>query len=359
MGTTVFMIIDRETVQETIYAPRTPVYEAAAPPRMIPTPEKPLTAAKEELPAGAGDWKTYKIPSRHLVLAALSLAVFFIVSLSFFSLFKAEKLEIAVKAPHEHIEDALLHFHGVRYSFNPASGKLFLAGHILSAVDYQEMRYNLSLVSDISCVEDNVVIDEYVCKAMGDVVAGNGSWRGVTISAPKPGEFVARGYVQGVEQHAQLADYLNVNFPYPDRLQNKVVVEDALNVQIQNLIQGKGFSGIAFQAFAGDLMLLGRYSEKKESEFEKLLVDLKKIDGILSVKNFAVPSLPSQASIDLTQQYRVTGSSLYDNRGYSAIINGRIFTLGDLLDGMKITTIELNSILLEKDGLKYKIDYTR
>ena len=89
------------------------------------------------------------------------------------------------------------------------------------------------------------------------------------------------------------------------------------------------------------------------------MAEFNKLDGIQSVKNFAVASLPSQASIDLTQQYKVTGSSLHDSHGYSAVINGRIFTIGDALDGMKISAIEPNAILLEKDGLKYKIDYTR
>jgi hypothetical protein len=55
----------------------------------------------------------------------------------------------------------------------------------------------------------------------------------------------------------------------------------------------------------------------------------------------------------------VTGSSLYDGRGYSVVLNGKIYTLGDLVDGMKITSIEQSTILLEKDGLKYKIEYTR
>lgn len=30
-----------------------------------------------------------------------------------------------------------------------------------------------------------------------------------------------------------------------------------------------------------------------------------------------------------------------------------------MIGGMKITMIEQNTILLEKDGIKYKIDYTR
>ena len=59
----------------------------------------------------------------------------------------------------------------------------------------------------------------------------------------------------------------------------------------------------------------------------------------------------------------MTGSSLFDGRPYSVVLNsqtfnGKIFTLGDTIDGMKTTSIEPDTILLEKDGLKYKINYT-
>jgi hypothetical protein len=40
-------------------------------------------------------------------------------------------------------------------------------------------------------------------------------------------------------------------------------------------------------------------------------------------------------------------------------LNGKIYTLGDTIGEMKIVNIEQNTILLEKDGIKYKINYTR
>ncbi|MBF8263133.1 MAG: sctD [Parachlamydiales bacterium] len=351
MGTTIFMILDREAAQETIYAPKMPLFEESKP------PEVPALAV-EEAPKPK-DWKSQKIPGKHLIFAASFLVMFFIMFLSFFSLFKADPLELAVKAPHEHIKDALAKFPGVQYSFNPASGKLFLAGHILTSVDYQEMKYNLGLLESVTSTDDNVVIDEFVWKSMTDVLTANAGWRGVNITSPEAGKFLIHGYVQSTDQAALLADYLNVNFPYPSRLANQIVVEDTLNIRIQSLLQSKGFGGVAFQLTVGDLMLLGRYNEKQENEYKELLSELSKVEGVQSVKNFAVASLPSQASIDLTQQYKVTGSSMHENIGYSAIINGRMFTIGDALDGMKISAIEPNLILLEKDGLKYKIDYTR
>ena len=353
MGTTIFLILDREAAQETIYAPKVPVYEEPAAPAPI------LPKVEEEEKPIIKNWKEQKIPTKHLIFAGSFLVIFLIVFLSFFSLFKSEHIEVAVKAPQEHIKEALVKFAGVQYSFNPASGKLFLSGHILTAIDHQEMRYNLSLLSDISSTEDKVIIDEYVWKTMTDVLTANAGWRGVNISSPEAGQFLLHGYVQTIDQAAQLADYMNVNFPYPDRLQNKVVVEDNLNIQIQSLLQAKGFGAVSFQLSSGDLVLLGRYSEKQENEYKEIMSDLNKLDGVQSIKNFAVATSPSQASIDLTEHYKVSGSSLHDSQGFSAVINGRIFTLGDSLDGMKISAIDPSTILLEKDGLKYKIEYTR
>jgi hypothetical protein len=77
------------------------------------------------------------------------------------------------------------------------------------------------------------------------------------------------------------------------------------------------------------------------------------------MKNFAIASSAESSMVDLSQSYQVTGFSLHDRKSYSVVVNGRIITLGDHLDGMTISQILPSTILLEKDGLKYKIDYTR
>jgi hypothetical protein len=109
----------------------------------------------------------------------------------------------------------------------------------------------------------------------------------------------------------------------------------------------------------GEVILTGNYSNKMESDFESMLKELNKVSGVASVKNYALPTHPNLAAINVTDQYAVSGLSQFDGQGYSAILNGKIYTLGDTIGGMKITMIEQNTILLEKDGIKYKIDYTR
>lgn len=357
MGTTIFLIIDREAVQETIYSPALPAYEAAR------TAEKVLLETGEEKDAPlaakkATDWREQKIPSRFLAIGSAIAAIFLIIFMSFFSLFKSEGIEVSQKEQGDAIKEALEKFKGVQHIYNPASGKLFLAGHVLNSVDFQEMQYTLSQI-DIASIENNVVIDEGVMRSTNEILDAHPDWQGVRIAVLEPGRFAILGYVKTSEQAANIEEYLSVNFPYTDLLQNRLVVEDLLDTQLKAMLLAHGFGAVTVQLSNGTVLLSGRYSENKEKEFNRFLEAVNKTDGVQAVHNFAIASSPSMASIDLTQQYAVSGTSMHEKQGYSAIINGRIYILGQSLDGMKITSIEPREILLEKDGLKYKIDYTR
>jgi type III secretion system YscD/HrpQ family protein len=354
LGTTVFMIVDREAPQETIYSPMVSSYESPK----IPESEEPRAEEIEEKKEPR-NWKAEPIPMRYWILGGSAAAIFLIMFLSFFSLFKSQGIEVAQKEPLAEIKEALAKFTDVQFSYNPGSGKLFIVGHVLTTVEYQEMNYRLDQISFISSVQDNVVIDEGVWRTMNDVISDNPAWRGVSIHSPTAGKFVASGYIASVDEAAKLYEYLTVNFPYLDRLENNVVVEQTLNTQLQSIIAQQNLGAVTFQFSNGNLVLSGMYSQDMETEFKKLLKDLNAIKGVTSVKNFAVAAHPNKAGIDLSQQYQITGTSTYDGRGYSVVMNGKIYTLGDQVDGMKITSIETSTILLEKDGLKYKIDYIR
>jgi type III secretion system YscD/HrpQ family protein len=346
MGTTVFMIIDREAPQETIYSPATPSFEAKE-----PVPEEVVQVKR--------DWKKEPIPMKYLVAAGSFAAMFLVIFLSFFSLFKPEGTEVAHTEHVSEIKDALAKFEDVQYSYNPGSGKLFLTGHVLTGVDYQELQYRISQIPFVVTTENNVVIDEGVWKSMNDVLSQNANWRGVSIYATKPGRFVANGYVENAQQATALSEYLTVNFPYLDRLDNKVVVQDVLNTELQGLLTAQNLGAVTFQLANGEVILSGRYNEDKKSDYEALVKKINSLNGVHSVKDYAIATHPNLARIDLSANYQVTGSALVDHHGFSAVINGKIYTVGDHVDGMAITAIDPNSILLEKDGLKYKIDYVR
>lgn len=350
LGTTVFLIIDRYAPQETIDA-------------SILNPSSPEAVAHEIVtttPVEEKDWKKEPIPYKHLMIAGSVALIFLIAFVSFFSLFKAKGIEIVHKEPASEIREALADekFSGVEFSFNPASGKLFLVGHVLTGVDYQEMRYALHAFPYITSVEDTVVIDEGVSKMMNELFSPHPEWMGINVRAIQPGRFVVVGYLQTAADMTELSDFITQNFPYLDRIQNTVVVEDTLSAELKSLLTQQGFSAVTFQLSNGEVIFSGVYNEKKEKEFLEFVDQLRHRRSITTVKNFAIPTAEHRAAIDISANYRVSGVTLFDHKGVNAVINGKLYTLRDDLNGMDIARIEEKMILLEKDGVKYRIDFT-
>ncbi len=355
LGTTSFLIIDRQETRETIYSP------PPMPALNIPEEEEEEEEFEEEEAVAREqvkrDWKEMVIPRRHLAIAGGFGLMVLIILVSILSLFSSKPIEVPEKHPTETISAALKNFPSVQFSYNAATGKLFLVGHVLTGVDYQELTYTIQNLPIVSSVEDNVVVDEYVWQNMNALLATNPDWIGVSIHSPTPGRFVMRGYLETAEQAQALADYMNRQFPYLDRLENQVVIENNLATQIQGLLIEKGYSGVTFQLNDGSLVLAGNANEKMMTDFQHLVNSLKALPGIRSVKNFVVFTTPESSRIDLTEKYRITGASKKDGISYSVVVNGKILSKGDLLDGMLITMIEPNAVLLEKDGSKFKINY--
>ncbi len=356
LGTTVFLIIDRAAPQETIHSPALPIYEQPEP---EPLSEKALPEDLLQNEVQPNDWKKEPIPTKYLVAAASFLTMFLIVFLSFFSLFKSGPVETMRKEPISLIAKALDPFKGIQFSFNPASGKLFLVGHVLTAVEAQEMRFRISEIDFIHSLEDNVVIDESINKTMNDVLSSNPLFRSVAISSILPGKFVVTGYLETNDAMQQLNESLLVNFPSLDRLENQCVVGDMLRAQVQSMLQSSGFVTLSFQYANREILLSGNYSEKKSDDFLALLKQIKAIHGVSGIKNYALAVSHNAAAIDISQQFQVSGSALYDSKGYNAIINGKIYAVGDTLSEMTITEIDSTMILLEKDEIRYRINYTR
>ena len=120
------------------------------------------------------------------------------------------------------------------------------------------MKYRIDQIPFIVSTEDTVVIDEGVWKMMNDVISDNPDWRGVSIHSPTAGKFVAIGYVPTTAIATQLSEYLTVNFPYLDRLENKVIVEEVLNTQLQALIAAQNLGAVTYQLSNGNVVLIGQ-----------------------------------------------------------------------------------------------------
>lgn len=343
LGTTTFLIIDREAGHETIYA----------------APEMPVEEEKEqEVVKAPISWKKQIIPTKYLLLAGSLSLIVFIVFISFFSLFKADEITISKKDYTEEIKENIEMFDGITFSYNPATQKLFLAGHVLTGVEEKELLYKLTFLSFVKNIENNVIIDEMLSKNVNELIAENNNWQGIRIYNPNPGRFVVAGYLQTVEEGEKLADFLIINFPYTDLLQNNVVIEQLLNTEIQSLLYTNGFESLSFQLTSGDLILAGMFHKDKQRQLNSLIDHLSKLHGVDDIKNLTTASSQLSSSINLSTRYSVSGNSKSDGEGFNVVINGRILGIGDMLDGMKIINLETGLVMLEKDDLKYRIEYS-
>jgi len=352
MGTTTFLIIDRETEVETLYAPRaaeyTPVEE-----------EKEEIEEKVEAPKKSLPWKKQIIPMKHLVMAGSFVVVFFVIFLSFFSLFKPESHIAKTKDFDSQIHDVTKKFSDITFNFAPSTGKIFLVGHVLTPVRHQELTYELGNLPFITSIDDNVVVDEFVWREMNDVLVENAGFKGVSIHSNEPGKFVITGYLNSVQQLERLDDYLTSNFAYTNRLKNLVIVESELSLIITQMVHKSGFPGLGAQVTNGMVSLAGRYDKKEQIKYDRLRKEIGRIPGVRGVKNIAMATSEFDARIDLSKKYQVSGFAKHDKMNYSVVVNGQILTVGENLDSMHITKILPTAVLLEKDGLRYKIDYTR
>lgn len=351
LGTTTFLIVDRQEVQETIVAP-------AATPSFAEAKETPKEAPiQPPLPSSYKDWRDLVVPKRHLLLAGIFAVLLIVAIMGLVSLFKSEPIATVDKHEKEQIENSVASYKDIQFSFNEMSGKLFLVGHVLTGVDKQELLYNLNNLPFVTEIDDNVVVDELVWQNMNSLLVTNPSWIGVTIYAPEPGRFILRGYVQTLEDLQSLVDYINMNFPYLDKLDNQVVVENTLTLQIDSMLLEKGFSGVSYQLSNGEIVLAGRVDSKESYDFNRLIAELKALPGIRLVKSYVIFTSADTSRIDLSEKYRVSGYSTKDSERLYVVINGKILTTGDVLDGMIVTGVQPNMVLLEKDGLKFKINY--
>jgi type III secretion system YscD/HrpQ family protein len=351
LGTTSFLIIDREEARETIISP----------PVILPQ-KRELAQETSQISEGEGaqkDWKELIIPKKHLLWAGVALLFVACLVVSMISLLKTETVELSTRDEVEQIKKVISKYPDMQFSFSEATGKLLLIGHVLTNVDKMELLYFIQGLPFVTSVDDAIVVDEFVWQNMNALLAINPAWQGVTFYSSTPGRFVMRGYLKTLEQAESLSDYVNMNFPYLDRLDNQVIIESNLLTEINSVLIEKGFSGVTFELSNGELVLSGRVDAKMLSPFGELVDHFKALQGIRLVKNFVIYTTADTSRIDLSDRYRITGYSKRDDMSYYIVINGRVLSPGDTLDGMMITEVESTAVFLEKDGLKFRINYNQ
>lgn len=370
-GTTTFAVYDREGKMQTIISPLLPsivkvlkdkeqklAFEEEARKKSEESDQR--AKSLEDLQKKLSDSEAHKRSSNlgGFILISIITGLFTIVGIGTLTLFQSEpQQEVKVADIDKQLSQALTPFPDVRYSFNEGSGRLFLVGHVMTQNDKNELLYNLTNVQSIRSIDDSgVIIDELVWREENALLNKNPEWRSVTITSPVAGKFVISGYLKTHKQAEQLYDFVSSSFPYLDRLDRQVVVEEDISNQVSSMLNQVGLIEIKSSFQNGELILTGGVPSGKQEIFQAVMNDFRKIPGVRSVRT-TVNQLPQEASmLNISDRYEVTGFSKVGNN-LNVVVNGRIVTRGDVLDGMRVTDISPHAIILEKDAVIYRIDY--
>jgi type III secretion system YscD/HrpQ family protein len=231
-------------------------------------------------------------------------------------------------------------------------------GHVSTATDRSQLLYALRGLNFIRNLDDSgLVVDEGVWREINQVMERNPDWKGINVISTQPGQFVVTGFLKTHSQSDRLAEYLSANFPYPDLLENRVVIEEDVLSSAASILQNHGLRSVNVKLLNGELTLTGGIPQGKDSELAAAITELKGIRGVRAIRNATSGTASKESFVNISDKYEVSGVS---NQGgkLSVVINGRILMKGDILDGMTITAIQPHSIHLEKDSTQYRIDFT-
>ncbi|QVE49559.1 type III secretion system inner membrane ring subunit SctD [Chlamydia crocodili] len=359
LGTTLFLLIDHLAPADTIVASFAPEDYG-----LFGRPQDAEEVAEQAAQEEEEKRKRATLPTGSFILTLFigGLAILFGIGTA--SLFHTkEVVPIENVDFQEDIERVVNTFPTVRYTFNKNNGQLFLIGHVKNSIDKSELLYKMDALSFIKSIDDNVIDDEAVWQEINILLSKRAEFKGVSMHSPEPGQFVITGYLKTEEQAVCLSDYLNVHFNYLSLLENKVIIESQMLKAIAGQLLQSGFANIHVAFVNGEVVLTGYVNNADGEKFRSVVQEISSLPGVRLVKNFVVLLPVEEGIIDLNlrypSRYRVTGYSKYGDVSINVVVNGRILTRGDVIDGMTVTSIQPNCIFLEKEGLKYKIEYNK
>jgi type III secretion system YscD/HrpQ family protein len=363
VGTTSFIIYDREGDMHTIISPLLPSIVKSLQqeqkknesPAETPSPKQSENSSTA-LPAEKEGSSRYE----NIWLIIGVLALLFVIGYGTYTLFVSSPVHLEDQESIDiSIQKALSRSPNIQYTFNQSTGALAIFGHVLTTTDKNELLYNLSPLKKIKSIESQgLIIDEHVWKEFNSVLGNNRSWRGITVHTVSPGVFVVSGLLKSRKESEELNDYLRLNFPYYESLDNKIVVEEEIEHQIGTLLVNKGLRGVIPTFANGELLFKGYLSSDQSTSFEEVLKYVNEIPGIKSIRNEITKAAPAEIGIiNLSDRYEVSGYSQLGNNNYSIVIDGRILQEGYTLDGMFITKITDSTVFLSKGDRTFRINY--
>lgn len=372
LGTSSFVVYDREGEMQTIISPLLPSIVKVLQKEEKAPPVDPVKAAADAAAARkideekrTFDAKQAAEKSSHnfskFLVSAILTGLLVVVGIGITTLFKGEPVQMEQQVDtNKVLGEIFAPFPSIRWSYSPTSGRLLLVGHVLTASDKNQLLYNLEGQRFIRTIDDSgVIIDEGVWMEINQLLSNNPNWKGITVQATAPGKFVLTGYLQTRKQAEALYQYMSENFRYLDSLERKVVVDEDVIQSATSILATLGVKNLAVQMSNGELTLSGSLPASQNQKFEEALKDLRSIPGVRLLKNYITELAPEATMVNISDKYAVTGYSDLGRGNISVVINGRILSKGDSLDGMTITKILPNGIFLIKDTTQYKIDFSK
>lgn len=372
LGTTSFVIYDREGEMQTIISPLLPsIVKVLQQEPLIAKPEEtssPISSIQPDLEGAISEPTppTSKVlpPPKpqhsfsNFIIATAIVGLFTLAGMGTYSLFKSEPIVNQTQEnADELIQNALQPFPAIRYTFNKGTGGILLLGHVINPAEKNQLLFNLQSSKFIKSIDDSgIIIDESVWHEVNSILSENPAWKGITIYSPKAGQFVLSGYLQTRKQAEQLSSYISLNFPYLDLLKKQIVVEEDILNQINSLLQSAQFYDVVPKMALGEVTLTGGAPPNQAQAINQIVGKIKNIPGIRVVNNLIKTQTAEPGLINISDHYPVTGKSRIGDK-YTVVINGHILSKNDDLDGMTISEITSNRVMLEKDGIKYRIDY--
>lgn len=370
-GTTSFLIFDRESEMQTIVSPILPsivkALKSEEEPKKKeeeqlkgPSPEV-IEAAKAALESQVIKPAKEKAKSAFgaFMLIGIITGIFVIAGIGTMMLFKSEPVVAKEEVDTDKLlKEAFQPFPGVKYTFTKSTGRLLMVGHVLTSGDKSQLLYNLQGLPFIKGNPDDsgVIIDEFVWRNLNQILSKNPLWKSITLTSPRPGHFVLTGYLKTRKDAEDLSDYINTHFEYLDLLDKKVVVEEDVANAITIQMRNHGFTSVTAEMNNGVVTLSGTIPPDKTQLFATAVTEIKKMPEVRTLKNLVQLQELEKSIINISDKYKVSGVSQIGTN-LSVVINGRILNKGDTLDGMLLTDITRNRIMLEKDNIKYQIDY--
>jgi type III secretion system YscD/HrpQ family protein len=374
MGTTTFTIYDRDGEMQTVISPLLPAIV-----KVLQKEDEPSKAAEErrtdteasksemEMPPPAEEpllleKASQKSAHSHrmgsLIVIGMLTGLFAIIGLGTAALFHSAPVvqEEQVDAS-QLIVDALKPFPAVKPYYTKGSGRLQLIGHVSTLTEKNQLLYSLQGLNFIKEIDDRgLIIDQYSWQDINQALSTQPAWKGISVSSPVAGKFVINGRLQTRQQQQQLSDYLASNFSYFDILENRIFVEEDVVSQAVTILRREKLNDIAVQIVRNELSLNGQVAADQQPALKAAVDSIEKIPGVTAVNNLVKEIAKADRVINISNKYEVTGFSRRGN-SFSVVIHGRILTVGDELDGLRITAIRTNTISLEKEGIQYRIDF--